>query len=351
MRTRTYKESYRELTALFPFADYWFWYGLLAIAVVSVPIVSPNYIITYITLIMISAVGAIGLNLVTGTAGLISLGHTGFIAIGAYTCGILMADYGWPVVPALLAAAAVSALSSLLVGVPSLRLRGLYLAITTLAFSVIVTHLIPELAWLTGGSAGKAVPRPDFYGAPLRSNAILYYTVLAACVLTILFAVNLLRSRVGRAWSALHDYDTAASLMGINLVRYKLLAFATSAAITGISGGLLAMHLRYLSDDNFTILLSIQALTLISVGGGGSVRGAVLGAITVALLPDICRYAFSFIGGSVGDFIALNETNMKGIVYALLIMFFLRYEPDGLAARWSRTKRYWREWPYGKKSG
>lgn len=351
MRTRTYKETYAKLVRLMPFPDYWGWYGLLVAILLIAPQIAPTYIITYITLIMIVSIGAIGLNIVSGTAGLISLGHAGFLAIGAYTAGILITNYHWGILPSIVASAIVAASSSLLVGVPSLRLKGLYLAITTLAFSIIVTQLIPEWDVLTGGSSGKVVGRPDLFGISMKSSAAIYYLTLAFVIATVLFAINLLRCRVGRAWSALRDYDIAASLMGINLVRYKLMAFATSAAVTGVAGALLGLHLRYLNVDNFALITSIEALTMIIVGGLGSIRGAVLGAILISILPDISKFLFNQFGGSLRSIAQSNAAELKGVIYALLIMLFLRYEPHGLASRWNHIKRFWHDWPYGKKAG
>lgn len=349
MRTRTYKESYGALTELLPHRSAWSWYALLLAVLVALPWLVPTYVMTYGTMILIAAIGAVGLNLVTGTAGLISLGHAGFLAVGAYTTGILITTYGWPLVPSILAAGCFSAATSLLVGIPSLRLKGLYLAITTLAFSIIVTQLINQWDWLTGGSSGLPVGRPDLFGVPMRSPTAMYFLSLAVAVVTVLAALNLLRSRVGRAWAAIRDYDTAASLMGVNLVRYKLLAFAVSAFIAGVAGGLMALNIRYLNVDSFELIASIEAIAMIIVGGLGSVRGAVLGAIVITALPEFSRIVFASLGGTLGSIASGNTAELKGVIYALVIMIFLRYEPDGLAHRWSRIKRFWSEWPYSRK--
>lgn len=351
MRTKTFKESTRELTRLVPFADTWVWYGLLLAVLLALPLVAPAYIANYGTLIFIAATGAVGLNLVTGTAGLISLGHAGFLALGAYTTAILVSDHGWALLPAMAAAGGVSALVSLLVGIPSLRLKGLYLAITTLAFSIITTTLILEASSITGGSGGKMVVRPHLFGFSLESGRAIYYLALAVVVLAVLGALNLLRSRVGRAWGALRDYDIAASLMGIHLQGYKLLAFAVSAFITGVAGSVLALHLRYLNIDSFALIASIEVLTMIIVGGLGSVRGAVLGAIVITLLPELSGWLFGLVGGPLKSLSAANAPELKGVIYALIIMLFLRFEPDGMAARWQRIKRFWSDWPFSRKTG
>lgn len=350
MRTRTFTESYRELTQLVPYRDTWAWYALLLLALLLLPWFAPAYIANYGTLIFIATTGAVGLNLVTGSAGLISIGHAGFLALGAYTTAILTTDHHWPLVPAMLAAGAVSALVSLLVGIPSLRLKGLYLAITTLAFSIIVTTLILEASPLTGGSGGKTVTRPDVLGFSLESGRAIYYLALVVAVLTVLAALNLLRSRVGRAWGAIRDYEIAASLMGIHLQRYKLLAFAVSAGITGLAGSVLALHLRYLNVDSFALITSVEALTMIIVGGLGSVRGAVFGAIVITLLPELSSRLFDLIGGPMKSLSSANAPELKGVIYALIIMLFLRFEPDGMAARWEHIKRFWSDWPYSRKT-
>ena len=349
MRTRTYQQSYRDLTKLARFNDAWIWYGGLVAVLLVLPLIMPVYLQSYIMLIMIAAVGAIGLNLVTGTAGLISLGHAGFLAIGAYTAGILTTRYGWDLVPTIIAAGAISALLSLLVGVPSLRLKGLYLAITTLAFSIIVTHLIIEAEWLTGGSVGMAVTRTTVLGIPAKSSQVIYYVILGCLLLTVFGALNLLRSRVGRAWAALRDYDTAARMMGINLAGYKLLAFAVSAFLTGIAGALSGLYVRYVNVDDFQMILSVEAVAMILVGGLGSVRGAILGAIVITVLPDLSRALMGMLFESFIVLPAANSQEIKGIIYALMIMLFLRYEPDGLASRWAQTKRFWSEWPLSKR--
>lgn len=351
MKTRTYQQSYRGLIRLKPIQSELGWYALLVGALLLLPLVLPSYYASFVLIIMIAAIGAIGLNIVTGTAGLISLGHAGFLAIGAYTTAILTTKVGFDIAPALICAGVVSAALSLLVGIPSLRLKGLYLAITTLAFSIIVTQLIVELDWLTGGSIGIAVTRTSFFGIPVKSTDAIYYITLGVLVLSVLGALNLMRSRVGRAWSAIRDYDTAAVMMGINLSLYKLLAFAVSAFLTGVAGGLSALYVRYINIDGYTLIVSVEAVAMILVGGLGSVRGAVLGAIVITILPDVSR---SLMEGVVNNLITLpaaNSQEVKGIIYSVMIVLFLRYEPDGLAARWVVIKRFWSEWPLSKKRG
>lgn len=351
MRIGNFQQSYAELTRLMPHRVDWAWYGLLATVLIVLPLLLPAYLLGWATLALIAITGAVGLNIVTGTAGLISLGHAGFLAVGAYTTAILTTDHGWGIIPAMLAAGVIAASASLLVGIPSLRLKGLYLAITTLAFSIIVTTLISEATPLTGGAAGKSVTRPTLYGLSLDSGTAVYHIALATAFLSVLATLNLMRCRVGRAWSAIRDYDIAASLMGVNLRLYKLSAFAVSAFLAGLSGSVLALHLRHLSIDSFDLLTSVEVLTMIVVGGLGSVRGAVLGAIVITLLPELARIILDLFGGPLRTLSASNAPELKGVLYAIVIMAFLRYEPDGIASRWHVIKRYWSDWPYARRRG
>ena len=350
MRTRTYKETYYALIRLLPHNSSWGWYIALLIGLAALPLVARPFVVGYLTTILIAATGAVGLNLLTGTTGLISLGHGGFLALGAYTAAILVTTLGWGLTPALIASGAVASVFSLVVGIASLRLKGLYLAITTLAFTIITTHLIVEADTLTNGSVGLAVRRPDFLGVSMRGAAAMYYLSLAVGLVTVLGALNLLRCRVGRAWNAIRDYDIAAGLMGINLVRYKLLAFAVSSFITGVAGALLALHLQYVNIDDFTLAVSVEAIAMIIVGGLGSVRGAILGAILVTIMPDVGRMILEALGGAFGRLSGSNMLEIKGVIYGLTIMVFLRFEPDGMNARWMRIKRFWSTWPLAKRA-
>jgi branched-chain amino acid transport system permease protein len=230
---------------------------------------------------MITAVGVLGLNILTGTTGLISLGHAGFLAVGAYAAGIVAGRYGWPMPLSILAGGIGAAVAGLVVGVPSLRLKGLYLAITTMAFAVIINHLILNGGALTGGSEGLTVPQPALFGRPLAAEGGYYYVVLAVLLLAVFATLNLQRSRVGRALMAIREHDIAARAMGVNLVRWRLLAFTVSAFYTGVAGALLAFYTRYLNVDSFSLLVSIEALSMLIVGGLGTVSGALLGTVFI----------------------------------------------------------------------
>lgn len=348
MRSGHYVESYDQLIALSDSRATWIWTAALVAALFALPAVAGNYTLTLATTIGITAIGVIGLNLLTGTTGLISLGHSGFLAVGAYTNAILLADYGWPLAASLPAAGFAAALVGLAVGVPSLRLKGLYLAITTLAFAFIVSHVILYAEPVTHGPNGIFLKRTDFLGIQLATDRDLYWFVLCVAILMTLAALNILRTRIGRAWLAIRDHDIAARVMGVNLVAYKLLAFVVSSFFTGIAGALVALQIRFVNIDVFNLLLSIEALAMIIFGGLGSVAGAIVGAAFLVLLPEAIREAMAVAGGGASETVSKHLFQIRAVAYGVVIVFFLRFEPHGLIGLWRDAKKYWLNWPLAK---
>jgi branched-chain amino acid transport system permease protein len=345
MRSGTYKESYAQLVALTDSGLVWFWAFVLMAALIAAPFLLNAYALSLLTVILITATGALGLNILTGYTGLVSLGHVGFLVTGAYAYAIFVAKWGLPPLAGFLAAGLVPVVASLIVGAPSLRLKGLYLAITTLAFSFIISHLILEARTLTNGARGIMVERPDMLGLRFQSDAAFAHLCLAVAVVTLFATLNLRRSRVGRALVAVRDNDIAARAMGVNLHAYKLIAFMTSAFITGIAGALYGIYLSYVSVEGFPFLLSIEALAILIVGGLGSALGAVLGTIFVMLLPEVTRAAFGLVGGQLEAIFTTGAQELKSILYGLVIILFLRFEPRGLVGVWHDLKRLWVHWP------
>jgi branched-chain amino acid transport system permease protein len=345
MRAGHYKESYGQLVALTDNPAVWVWCGALLLALIVLPLVGGSYVASLASHAMIIAVGIVGLNLLTGTTGLISLGHAGFLAIGGYTNGILLADYGWPLELSLPTAGLAAAVISLLVGVPSLRLKGLYLAITTLAFAFIVNHIILYADDFTHGNRGLFLPKTTFLGIDVADSVGLFYVVLGITVLMTLLALNILRTRIGRAWMAIRDHDTAAKVMGINLVTYKLLAFMVSSFFIGISGALISLELRFINVDVFDLLISIEALAMIILGGLGSVSGAIMGAVFLALLPEAIREIFGLFGNTASQIFSNYVFQIRAVLYGVIIVVVLRVEPRGIHGIWRNTKRYWTNWP------
>jgi branched-chain amino acid transport system permease protein len=345
MRTGNFQETTAQLLALTDSRIVVFWIGVLLAVLLIAPLVVGNYQITLMVTVMIAIVGAVGLNLLTGTTGLISLGQAGFLAVGAYGNAVLMMDYGWPVWLSLPAGGVAAALISLFVGIPSLRLKGLYLAITTLAFSFIVSHIILYAEPITHGPNGIFVNGATLFGYNVHKGAPLYYLALAVCVIVVLMVLNIQRSRLGRAWLAIRDHDIAAKAMGINLTRYKLLAFVISSFIVGVAGGLMSLQIRFINIDVFALILSIEALAIIILGGLGSVSGAILGAVFLTLLPETIRVFLNLILEPGSSFYSTYVYEIRGVVYGAVIVAFLRFQPDGLIGLWRNQKKFWSNWP------
>lgn len=345
MRSGDFKESYSELVALTDSRPVWVWSAVLAALLVLAPHVLNSYALSFLTIILITAVGALGLNILTGYTGLISLGHVGFLVTGAYAYAVMVSKYGWPPIVGFLAAGLVPALASLVVGAPSLRLKGLYLAITTLAFSFIINTIILEARSVTNGARGISVQRPAILGVNFDSDAAFTYLCLGFATATLIATLNIRRSRVGRAFVAIRDNDTAARVMGINLHAYKLFAFVTSASITGIAGALYGIYLSFVSVEGFPFLLSIEALAILIVGGLGTALGAVLGTILIVLLPEATRLVFSLFGTQMDAMFSTGAQELKSMLYGVVIILFLRFQPRGLVGAWHDIRQFWVNWP------
>ncbi len=299
--------------------------GILA----GLPLFAPRYVVYVATLCSVHAVVAVGLNLLVGYTGQISLGHAGFFAVGAYTQGLLLTRLGWGFVPSLVASAATSALAGYCVGLPALRLSGPYLAIATLAFGLAVHQVLVNWEGLSGGRSGLFLPELHLAGLSLRDERVLYWVVLVVACGLVLAAVRIVRSYVGRALVAVRDSDVAAEMSGVNLTRYKTLAFGLSALYAGVAGALMGHVLGFLEPQLFTLFESIYFFSMVVVGGLASVPGSVLGALLLTLLPQLLS--------GFGE--VLN------VLYGLVVILVLRFEPGGLYSRWLRIQRYVRMWP------
>lgn len=345
MRSGTFKETFTELVVLTDNKIVWVWGAALTALLIVAPFYVNAYVLSLLTLVLISMTGALGLNLLTGLTGLISLGHVGFLVLGAYAYAVVVAKHRLPSELGFVAAGVVPALVSIIVGLPSLRLRGLYLAITTLAFSHIINNVILEASAITDGARGIAVMRPVVLGIDCGSDAAFALLCLLLAALTLFACLNIARSRIGRAFMAIRDNDVAARTMGINLERFKLYSFMTSAFMTGISGALLGIYLSFVSVEGFPFVLSIEALAALIVGGLGTALGAVLGTIFIVLLPEVVRVLFGYFGTGVEALLATRVHEVKAIIYGVVIILFLRFEPRGLVGVWHDVKRLWIYWP------
>ncbi|MGH3949993.1 MAG: branched-chain amino acid ABC transporter permease [Pseudonocardiaceae bacterium] len=310
-----------------------------------------------------ASIGAIGLNLVTGYAGQVSLGHAFFLAIGAYTAAALSGDpegrtIGFGVtniVVWLLAAGLVAALFGILVAPLATRLRGLYLAIVTLGLVFLGEHIFKEWQALTGGpGVGRPAPVPELFGSKLDESGDFFTAeqklYLLMLILLIIFAVlarNLVRSKVGRAFSAIRDRDIAASVIGVNLTKYKVIAFAVSSFYAGCAGALLYTITGFIEPGSFNLLLSVQYIAMVLIGGVATISGSIMGAMFITLLPALTRQLPGIVPVVSGDATApFNVFQLETVLYGLLIIGFLLFEPRGLYGIWLRIRNYWKAWPF-----
>jgi branched-chain amino acid transport system permease protein len=310
-----------------------------------VPRCAGTYWLDVLNRIGIAIIGALGLNILVGYTGQISIGQAAFLAVGAYATAILEVKVGLPFYLAIPVAALLTSLFGLVFGIPSLRLKGLYLAIATLAAHFITTYVIVHWEGMTSGVLGFNVPPATLFGLALDSDARIFYLIFALVLPAVLFTKNLFRTKVGRAFIAIRDRDVAASVMGVSLFKYKLLAFVISSFYAGVAGGLMAHHSRILFPDAFTLLVAIDYLAMIIIGGLGSILGSIFGAVFMTLLPEVLKLSATSLTGVYPQAFGLIAST-RDIVFGLAVIFFLMTEPQGLARLWLRIKSYWTLWPY-----
>lgn len=327
----------------------WSLVGLLLLG--SIPFILAEYQVFIANLVLVNIIIALGLNVLIGNTGQISLGHGGFVAIGAYMTVIL--DDRWlPFLPSLVLAGFVAAIFGLLLGIPALKLEGPYLAVATLGFGLAITTMIGRLPFF-GGHMGIMTPQLKVLGMELTTNSHFYYLCLSIALVMGVFARLLIKSRIGRAFSAIRDSDIAASSLGVNVVRYKTMSFAFSAFYAGIGGGIWAYALGFISPGNFTPVLSILLLSMVVVGGAGTITGSVLGAVVITLLnlqgekiqelPLIGPF-FEWISAHVMSLSGLPNVNF--VFMGLTIILIILFEPLGLFGIWLRIKVYFKTWPF-----
>jgi branched-chain amino acid transport system permease protein len=321
-------ESYRKELRLIRRPWTGVWVGLLMIGLILLPWLGPESFVYIATLIFIYSIGVQGQNLLIGYTGQISFGQAGFLAIGAFTFGHL-ARLGSPLPLNLLCAGLVTGLFGIVVGFPSLRLKGPYLAIVTLGFAIAIYQIFANSPFLSGGRMGLTVPKLTPFLGLSRVNASYYVNLFLATLFT-LASYNLVSSYVGRAFIAIRDNDIAAEVMGVNLTHYKLFSFAVSSFYTGVQGGLYALLIGYLEPNMFNFGEAITLLVAVIIGGLGSVEGSILGAAFVILIPQ----TFSGYKGLVP------------VLFGTAIVIVLIFEPLGLSGRWLKIRLYLRNWPF-----
>jgi len=346
IRSKTFNESYYEDIKLFRTIWIKFWAVIFVAALALLPYIGDPYFVYLVNLSCLATVAAVGLNILTGYTGLISLGHAAFVAIGAYTAANLANHLGTPFWINLPAAGLIAAVAGAIVGIPCLRLKGLYLAMITMSFGVMVEYVVITWEGLTGGVRGMSVPAISIMGYKLSTDERLYFFLIAITAMLLFAANNITRTRVGRAFVAIRDRDIAAEAIGVNLTYYKVLSFAISSFYAGVAGGLYAYTMRHIHPDHFTLLLSIQYITMIIVGGMGSIVGSIFGAVFIVVAPEFIKL---FAQSSARVFPVLEgryDEEWNIAAFGLLIILFLIFEPGGLYSIWNRIKIGFKNWPF-----
>ena len=338
-----FKTDYDQDIRLAKHGGHVFWYSLLGLVLATAPWWVPEYWLAQLTFVLIYGIVGLGLMVLAGFTGLFSIGHAAFLGVGAYTQAVLT-NMGWPFPIALVFAAALSAAVGVVVGLPALRVKGIYLGIATLSFGFIVEEVLARWEKVTGGNSGLQVKAPDIFGWKVGSGAEFYFVCLVICVAATLAVLNLLRSPTGRAFVAIRDSEISAQSMGIHLARYKTLSFALSAALAGIGGALYAHKLSFISPDQFSILQSIDLLLMIVIGGLGSVHGAFLGAIFLISMPQLISLGKDWLPPTIGQ-----APGLQSVVYGAVLVGFVLFEPLGLYGRWLKVRTYFQLFPFYRK--
>jgi branched-chain amino acid transport system permease protein len=340
------------------------WYGGLLAVVLLLPLAIPAYL-SDMSMVFIYGLCGLSLMVLAGYTGLVSLGHAAFLGIGAYAHVYFTQDLGLPWIVGVALATVAAAASGVLVGLPALRMTGVYLTIATLAFALIIQEVFTRWERVTHGLKGRPVDKPVIFGVSFASDWAFYFLCLAMLIAGLWLTANLLRAPTGRAWVAIRDSEIAAQSMGVHLARYKTLAFAYSAALMGAAGALFAHKIGFMAPDIFTVLLSIQFLLMVVVGGLGSLHGALYGAVFVALLPVLISeardhvpawagHAAAVLGKGLGDTVFLSldrfvkQPGLEPGVFGLILVLFILFEPLGIYGRWRKIWLYFSTFPLYK---
>jgi branched-chain amino acid transport system permease protein len=364
-----FKTDYEDDIRLFPHSGYFWSYGTLLVLLAIAPFVLSSYLMSQLVFVCIYATVGVGLLILSGFTGQASLGHAAFLAIGAYTAAYLQ-QFNVPFPVYFLAAGLFAGLIGAMVGFPALRLQGIYLVIATISFAFIVEEILARWEHVTNGNEGLRVKTLSLFGATVpRDSPAFYFLCLGVLILVIVGTLNLMRSPTGRAFIAIRDSETAARSMGVNVALYKVKSFAISAAITGFAGVLFAHKLTFISPEMFTLQLSIEFIIVILIGGTFSLHGAVLGAIFLVMIDPFLTYLKDdmpgIIAGIAATFGASKATasnvqsnvaafasanGLKGVIYGIIIMVFVLFEPLGLYGRWLKIKLFFQLFPLYKRA-
>jgi len=361
-----FKTSYRQDLTLFTDGVQRNWYIALLLGLLVLPKIVPAYLVD-ISLVLIYGLCGLSLMVLAGYTGLVSLGHAAFLGIGAYAHVYFTQDLGLPWIVSVALATALTAASGVLVGLPALRMTGVYLTIATLAFALIIQEVFTRWDSVTHGLKGRPVDKPVIFGISFANEIAFYFLTLAFLIGGLWITRNLLRSPTGRAWVAIRDSEIAAQSMGVNLAAYKTMAFSYSAALMGLAGALFAHKIGYLAPDIFSVLLSIQFLLMVVVGGLGSLHGALFGAVFVAFLPVLISQARDSVPAWIGSAVSILGTEASAAVFrlidrfvkqpglepgifGLILVLFILFEPLGIYGRWVKLKVYFSTFPLYKRA-
>jgi branched-chain amino acid transport system permease protein len=344
VRTGVFHETFAAEERLWDSTTAQRWMLAFTVALFTLPAWGTDYMLAMACIVGIHVIATLGLNITTGNAGLISLSHGAFLGVGCYTVAWL-AKHGVPFYVSLPAAGFVTAALGVIVGLPSLRVKGLYLAIATLAAHFILTFVFREWEAVTGGVPGTSIPRASLFGYELGGDRRLFYLIFACAFAMAVAARNVGRTYIGRAFVAVRDRDISAEILGVNLLRTKLLAFAIGAFYAGVAGGLLGYFYGAITPEYFVLTLSVFYLAAVIVGGLGSVLGSILGALFMTFVPEALRLA-AHASSQWFPAVAGLLLPMQQVVFGVLIIVFLVFEPHGLAAIWARIRRTFHLWPF-----
>jgi len=338
--------TYDEDMAIIRTKTHWALLIGLFVLLFTCPLYFSNYLLSVTNLIGITVIAAIGLNILTGYCGQLSIGHAGFIAVGAYTAAVLTSIFELPFLVALICSGFMAGFVGLIFGIPSLKVKGFYLAIATIAAQFIIMWVINHLK-ITGGFLGMAVPYASIGGFVFRSEASQFYLIITIAILCTFFAKNLARTQVGRAFVAVRDNDLAAEVMGVNLFYYKLLAFFIGCFLAGIAGSLLAHWIGFMNTEQFSIGESILYIGMIIIGGLGTTLGPILGVIFIRLLQQVLTtILLPLVEAAFPALPAGFASGINPILFGGIIVLFLVLEPRGIAHRWMLFKAAYRLWPF-----
>ncbi|SFL01119.1 branched-chain amino acid ABC transporter permease [Shimia haliotis] len=341
-----FKTSYEHDIRLFP--DRWSFlvYALLIVVAVLLPWLIDDFFLGEVTNVLIWAIAGLGLMMLTGQTGQASLGHAAFLALGCYSCIIFM-EQGLPFLIAFPAAGILTGIIGTIIAIPAIRLHGIYLAIATMALSILADDIIVLMEPITNGVSGKFAPVINIFGIEIERWGTpdrFYWLVLVVAIICTLIYRNILRSPLGRAFAAVRDSEVSATAMGIHISRTKAISFGISCAITGLAGALMGFFSGIVTNETFSIVISITLLMMIVIGGLGSIHGAFFGAVVVAFLPQFLSLAKeTVIGGGVA--IPGLETGVFGMILILFILF----EPMGIYGRWMKIRIWFELFPFARK--